>query len=57
MNILPFIIQLAALVFLFFAAFGLFPSGKVQWGWCGMFLWLLSLMVSVVNLHATVGAQ
>ena len=50
MNIIPFLLQLIALVCLLFAAFGLFPS-KVSWGWAGMFLWLLSLMVSTVQLH------
>lgn len=50
MNIIPFLLQVAALVCLLFATFGLFPS-KLQWGWAGMFLWLLSLMVSVIQLH------
>lgn len=46
MNVVPFIMQVAALVSLFFAAFGLFP-GKVNWPWVGMLLWLASLMVSL----------
>lgn len=50
MTIIPFLLQIAALVCLLFATFALFPS-KVSWGWAGMFLWLLSLMVSAVNLH------
>lgn len=50
MTIIPFLMQIAALVCLLFAAFGLFPA-KVAWGWAGMFLWLLSLMVSMVQLH------
>jgi hypothetical protein len=28
-----------------------------QWGWLGMFLWLLSLMVSGIVLHATAGVS
>lgn len=46
MEIVPFLIQVAALVCLFFAALGFFP-GKISWGWAGMFLWLASLMLSV----------
>jgi hypothetical protein len=53
MNILPLLLQLVALICLLFAAFGLFPpaQGRPQWGWLGMFLWLLSLMVSGIVLH------
>ena len=53
MNILPLILQIVALVFLFFATFNLFPrpSGKPIWGWFGLFLWLLSLMVNDISLH------
>jgi hypothetical protein len=50
MNIIPFLLQVAALVCLLFAAFGLF-LGKAQWFPAGMFLWLLSLMVSGIVLH------
>jgi hypothetical protein len=50
MYILPFLLQVAALVCLLFATLGLFPS-RPQWGWAGMFLWLLSLMVSGIVLH------
>ncbi len=59
MNIVPLIIQIFALVFLFFAAFNLFggPPQRPVWGWLGMALWLLSLMVSGINLHATYGAH
>jgi hypothetical protein len=59
MNIIPLIIQIFALVFLFFAAFNLFggPPQRPVWGWLGMALWLLSLMVSGINLHATYGAH
>jgi hypothetical protein len=54
MNILPLLLQIVALVCLLFAAFNLFtaPPNKPVWGWLGMFLWLLSLMVSEVVLHA-----
>ncbi len=51
MSILPFIIQVIALICLFCAALGFSPSPKVQWGWMGLALWLLSLMVSVISLH------
>lgn len=59
MNILPLIIQIVALVCLFFATFNLFtaPPNKPVWGWAGMFLWLLSLMVSSITLHATSGVH
>jgi hypothetical protein len=59
MNILPLILQVIALVCLFFAAFNLFtaPPNKPVWGWGGMFLWLLSLMVSGIVLHATAGTH
>ena len=59
MNIIPLILQLFALLFLCFAAFNLFtsPPNKPVWGWLGMFLWLLSLMVSAINLHATYGTH
>lgn len=54
MDILPLIIQIIALVCLFFAAFNLFqaPPNRPVWGWLGMFLWLLSQMVSGIVLHA-----
>lgn len=54
-----FFIQLAALVFLFFAAFNLFPrpTGKPSWGWLGMFLWLLSLMLGAFILHTAAGTH
>lgn len=57
MNILPLLLQIIALVCLFFAAFGLFasPPNKPVWGWLGMALWLLSLMVNGITLHATAG--
>ena len=59
MNIVPLILQIIALVCLAFAAFNLFqsPPNKPVWGWLGMFLWLLSLMVSGIQLHATYGAH
>lgn len=59
MNILPLLLQLIALVCLFFAAFNLFggPPARPAWGWLGMFLWLLSLMVSGIVLHATTGVH
>jgi hypothetical protein len=58
MNILPLLIQIVALVCLLFASFNLFPGpGRPVWGWFGMFLWLLSLMISGVQLHATYGTR
>lgn len=59
MNIVPLILQIIALVCLLFAAFNLFggPPARPSWGWLGMFLWLLSLMVSGIVLHATSGVH
>ena len=57
MYILPFLLQLIALLCLLFSAFGLFPSSRVNWMGAGLFLWLLSLMVSGVALHATTGVH
>jgi hypothetical protein len=57
MNILPFILQLIALACLLFATFSMFPTSRVSWGWAGMFLWLLSLMVSGIALHPTIGVR
>lgn len=59
MNILPFLLQLVALACLLFAAFNLFggPPNRPVWGWLGMFLWLLSLMVSGIVLHPTIGVR
>jgi hypothetical protein len=59
MNILPLVIQIFALAFLFFEAFRLFqaPPNRPVWGWLGMALWLLSLMVSGIQLHATSGVH
>ena len=51
MNVIPFLLQIAALVFLAFAAGNFFPTSRVSWGWLGMFLWLLSLMVTDIRLH------
>ena len=54
MNFIPLVIQLLALVCLVFAAFSLFgaPPARPNWGWLGMLLWLFSLMISAVELHA-----
>ncbi|HLA60957.1 MAG TPA: hypothetical protein VK626_01805 [Nitrospiraceae bacterium] len=56
MNIVPLLLQIGALFCLFCAAFNLFtaPPNKPAWGWLGMFLWLLSLMLTA-QLHATSG--
>jgi steroid 5-alpha reductase family enzyme len=51
MNILPFFLQLAALLCMVFAAFNLFPNGKVQWGWLGLAFWVCSFMVETIGLH------
>jgi hypothetical protein len=54
MNIFPLVLQIAALVCLFLEAFKLFQGPKRPvWGWAGMLLWLLSLMVNGIQLHAT----
>jgi hypothetical protein len=56
---LTFIIQFIALICLFFAALNLFPppQGRPVWGWLGMFLWLLSLMLGSFILHTTAGVR
>jgi hypothetical protein len=51
MNVLPFLLQVIALVCLLFATLGLYTTAKVSWFPAGMFLWLLSLMVSGIVLH------
>jgi hypothetical protein len=53
MEILPLLLQIGALICLVFAAFNLFggPPSRPVWGWLGMLLWLLSLMVSGIILH------
>lgn len=57
MNIIPLILQIFALICLAFAAFNLFqsPPNKPNWGWLGMFLFVLSLMVSGITLHEVTG--
>ena len=50
MNIFPLLLQIAALVCVIFAAFGLFPT-KVQWGWLGLAFWFLSFMLGGIWLH------
>lgn len=57
MNILPLILQLLALACLFFEAFRLFqgPPNRPVWGWLGMFLFVLSLMISGIQLQAVSG--
>jgi hypothetical protein len=54
---IAFIIQLFALVFLFMQAFAVRPSPRVVWGWLGLALWLLSLMIGVFTLHPTAGVH
>lgn len=50
MHNLTLILQLLALVSLLGAAFGVLPW-RVSWGWLGLALWLLSLMLGGVALH------
>jgi len=59
MNVLSFVIQLLALACLFFEAFRLFPGppNRPVWGWLGLFLWLLSLMLGVIALHPISGTH
>jgi hypothetical protein len=57
MNIIPFIIQLIALICLLIAALNLLQPSRVLYGWLGLFFWLLSLMVGVIDLHPTLGAH
>jgi hypothetical protein len=58
MNFLPLALQIAALVCFVFAFTGWFegPPPKPRWGWLGLFLWLLSLMITG-GLHATYGVH
>jgi hypothetical protein len=50
---IPFVLQCLALICLIFASFNLFPptQGRPVWGWLGMTLWLLSLMITYIGLH------
>jgi hypothetical protein len=56
-NIVPFILQLIALGCFFCAFVGWFAPRQVQLIALGLFLWLLSLMVSPFFLHATQGVS
>ena len=52
MNVGILLLQVAALVFLGFAAFKLFAGpNRPDWGWFGLFLALLSLMIYGFSLH------
>jgi hypothetical protein len=51
MTVVPLLLQVAALVSEVLAAFALFPNSKVAWGWLGLALWFLSLMIGAVPLH------
>ncbi len=57
MSIIPMILQILALMCLAFAALGMFsgPPSRPAWGWLGLFLWLLSLMVTSIQLHPVHG--
>lgn len=47
------IIQVIAVLFLSFEAFGLFAGlSRPRWGWFGLALWLLSLILGGLMLHA-----
>ena len=45
------VIQIVALVCLLLAALGVPVRAPIAWGWLGMFLWLLSLMLGTFVLH------
>jgi hypothetical protein len=50
------IVQIVAACCLLFEAFKLFAGpNRPVWGWLGMALWLISLMVSGISIHATGG--
>lgn len=51
MAILPFLLQIVALVCLLLATFSFPTPGRYAWFPAGMFFWLLSLMVSGIVLH------
>ena len=59
MNIGPLIIQIVALVCFFLDAFHLWqgPPNKPSWTSLGLFLWLVSLMISGITLHPTSGVH
>ena len=50
MTIVSLVIQVIAVICLFCAAIGV-NAPKVNLGWLGLALWLLSLMVSGITLH------
>lgn len=56
MNIVPLVLQILALVCLLCRTMGWFqaPPTRPHLGWAGLFLWLLSLMLTA-QLHATDG--
>jgi hypothetical protein len=53
----PFVLQVIGLIALFLEAFSLAPQPRIKWGWVGLFLWLLSLMIAGVWLHPTLGVS
>lgn len=60
MSIVPLLLQITALVCFLIAFFnGQVPkTAPKSWGWMGLFLWLLSLMLGgAVVLHATSGTH
>ena len=51
MLTIQFILQLIALVLLFMAGINVPNKPRAVWGWLGMFVWLLSLMLGALPLH------
>jgi hypothetical protein len=59
MNIVPLFLQIAALVCFIMAFLGVAApkSRPLNWEACGLLLWLLSLMISGIQLHQTSGVH
>lgn len=57
MLTIPFLLQVLALLCMVFAAFNLFPTSKVTWGWLGLLFWFLSFMVEAIGLHPAGGVH
>ena len=51
MLTIQFILQLVAIALLLAAAINVANKPRLVWGWAGMFLWLLSLMLGALPLH------
>jgi hypothetical protein len=58
MNLIPLIFQLAAAFCFACAAFSWFVRPRApQWGWLGMLLAIISLMISGIEIHSIAGTR